>query len=130
MPLPALGAVLLALGVLFGAFGAHGLEGRVSPERMDTWNTAALYHLVNALGILVLGTLKELAPDRVAARPVAFILMGAVVFPGSLYALVLLDVQWLGAIAPLGGISLVVGWMGIGLGELRRKSTGHSDSTQ
>ena len=130
MPIPALGALLMALGVLCGAFGAHGLEGRITPERMETWNTAALYHLVNAAGLLAVGVLRECSPKHVSQGAIALLVAGILVFSGSLYLLVLLDTSWLGAIAPLGGISLVVAWVWIALEDLFRKRTGGSTSTQ
>ena len=130
MPTVALGAMLLALGVLLGAFGAHGLEDRITPERMETWNTAALYHLVNAVGIFAIGVLKEASPGRVPQGAVRLLVAGAVLFSGSLYALVLLDLSWLGGIAPLGGLSLVAAWIWIGVNAIGRKSTGSSASTQ
>lgn len=130
MPIPALGAVLMALGVLCGAFGAHGLEGRVTPERMEAWNTGALYHLVNAVGLLAVAGLCERAPERVSRAAILLLVAGILVFSGSLYLLVLLDMGWLGAITPLGGISLVVAWLWIGLGEVFGKRTGSSKTTQ
>ena len=130
MPTVALGATLLALGVLLGAFGAHGLESRITPERMETWNTAALYHLVNAVGILAIGVLQEASPGQVPRGAVRLLVAGTVVFSGSLYALVILNLSWLGAVAPLGGLSLVAAWLWIGVRAAGRKSTGSSASTQ
>ena len=130
MPIPALGALLMALGVLCGAFGAHGLEARITPERMETWNTGALYHLVNAVGLLAVGVLRECSTKQVSQVAIMLLVAGILVFSGSLYLLVLLDKSWLGAIAPLGGISLVVAWVWIGFGDLFGKSTGGSITTQ
>lgn len=130
MPTFSVGALLLALGVLLGAFGAHGLEGQVTPERLDTWNTAALYHLVNSAGLTSLGVLNEVSPERVRRGALHLLTAGILIFSGSLYALVLLDIGWLGAITPFGGISLVIAWLWIGLEGFRGKSTASSGSTQ
>lgn len=98
-----------AFGVMFGAFGAHVLEGRVSPERLQTWETASRYHLVMAVALLVLVTLPQ-----VPRRAVQAIAAGTLVFAGSLYLLVLLDQPWLGAVTPLGGLLLIGGWASLG----------------
>ena len=101
-----LGAGLLALGVIAGAFGAHALD--VTPERMEVWQTAARYHLVHGLGVCLVGLLR---PVPVWSGR----LFGFLLFSGSLYALVLTDTPWLGAITPLGGLSFIVGWAIIAL---------------
>lgn len=102
-----------AFGVLMGAFGAHVLEGRVTPERLQTWETAARYHLIMAVALLVLVNLPQ-----VHRRSLQAIAAGAMIFAGSLYLLVLLDLPWLGAVTPLGGLLLIGGWASLGF--LRR----------
>lgn len=99
-------AVLGALGVAAGAFGAHGLQDRVAPERLETWNTGAHYHLVHAVVLLALAS-------RPAPRPLPFNLIaaGVAIFSGSLYLLVLLDLPALGAVTPFGGIAFIAGWL-------------------
>lgn len=111
-------AVLGALGVAAGAFGAHGLEGRVTPERLETWNTGAHYHLVHAVVLLILAT-------RPAPRPLPFALIaaGVAIFSGSLYLLVLLDQGWLGAVTPLGGLAFIAGWLSLIAGIDRPQGT-------
>jgi uncharacterized membrane protein YgdD (TMEM256/DUF423 family) len=86
-----------------GAFGAHGLEGTVPPARLETWETAARYHLVHAVALLFLAG----RPGRWAFR---LMTAGIAVFSGSLYALVLLDLPRLGAVTPVGGLMLIAGW--------------------
>ena len=78
--------ILGAFGVLLGAFGAHVLDGRVTPERLQTWETAARYHQVMAVALLVLVSLPQ-----VPRRSVQAIAAGTLVFAGSLYLLVLLE---------------------------------------
>jgi len=94
------------LGVGLGAFGAHGLHDLlVRNERLETWETAVLYHLTHAVALLVVGFSS--APSRAAC--LAF-LTGIVLFSGSLYALSLTDFSKLGAITPLGGVAFLAGW--------------------
>ncbi|MEO0424469.1 MAG: DUF423 domain-containing protein [Pseudomonadota bacterium] len=111
------GAVLGALGVLAGAFGAHGLEGQVSAERLDTFATGASYHLWHALALVLTGVVARQRSPRASlmAAGVCFA-VGVVLFSGSLYALVLLDAPMLGMITPLGGLTLVAGWLLLAFG--------------
>ena len=114
--LPTIGAVLALLGVAAGAFGAHALDGVVTPRRLATWHTAADYQLWHALALIGAGLLAErtgLRALRVAA--VAF-LFGIVVFSGSLYLLVAIDVAALGAVTPLGGVAFMIGWIAAAIG--------------
>ena len=101
----AVGAILAGLGVAFGAFGAHALEPLLSEARLGTFETAVRYQTHQALGLLVLALLPR--PVRAAAP---WLLAGTVVFAGSLYALVLFDLSWMGAVAPIGGASMIGAW--------------------
>jgi uncharacterized membrane protein YgdD (TMEM256/DUF423 family) len=99
------------LAVALGAFGAHGLEGRLTPERLQTWHTAVLYHLVHAPALLALALH---APAGRALRVAWGAWLGGVaVFSGSLYALALTDLRWLGAVTPVGGVLLLAGWAAV-----------------
>lgn len=110
------GALLMATGVAIGAFGAHGLEGTVSPERMDTFETGARYHLIHGVGVLAIAALGR-------GRSFGWwIAGGAVVFSGSLYLLVLTDTPWLGAVAPIGGAAMIGGWLGLAWTLVRARS--------
>lgn len=106
-----LGALNGALAVMLGAFGAHGLKARVSPADLAIWETASQYHFYHALALLLTGLLARQfsAGGAVTAGWVMFV--GMVVFSGSLYVLVLSGQRWLGAITPLGGVALIVGWL-------------------
>ncbi len=104
-------AILGALAVAAGAFGAHALEGRVTPDRLDTWHTAATYHLLHAVALLALGLAP--VPRRLTSMLFVF---GILIFSGSLYALVLLDMPILGAITPLGGLCFIAGWLSLARG--------------
>ena len=97
--------------VALAAFGAHGLKGKVAPEMLETWKTAAHFHLVQSVALLALA--KGAAAS--AAPTTAFKLMaaGTAVFSGSLYLLVLTDVKKLGAITPIGGVLMIMGWLAL-----------------
>ena len=102
------------LAVAFGAFGAHGLKARVTPERLDVWNTAAHYHLLHSVALLALCGILIAHPSPLLTRAAWAFVVGIIVFSGSLYTLVLTDIPILGAITPLGGLSLMAGWASCG----------------
>ena len=106
-----LGALNSALAVMLGAFGAHGLKARVDESLLATWATASEYHFFHALALLLVGLLAKTfgASSIVTAGWVLF--AGMLVFSGSLYVLVLSGQKWLGAITPLGGTALIIGWL-------------------
>lgn len=100
-----IGAAACALAVLLGAFGAHSLKTILTPERLQTFETAVRYQFFAALGM----QLASLAQPR-RPLPLQLLLAGMILFSGSLYLLVATDVRWLGAITPLGGLSMIAGW--------------------
>eukprot|EP00730_Choanoeca_flexa_P012280 TRINITY_DN3869_c0_g1_i1.p1 TRINITY_DN3869_c0_g1~~TRINITY_DN3869_c0_g1_i1.p1 ORF type:complete len:125 (+),score=7.34 TRINITY_DN3869_c0_g1_i1:105-479(+) len=101
------GALNAGLAVAFGAFGAHGLKNHVKdPVRMKAWETASQYHMTHALGLLLCANLEP----RVAMLPAQILSVAMVLFSGSIYALVLTDTPKLGAITPIGGTLMLVGW--------------------
>lgn len=107
-----LGAVALALAVAFGAFGAHGLAKRVGPEQLAVWKTATDYHTYAALGLLLMGVMLRLFPESSGFSYAAVLLVvGATLFSGSLYLLVLTGQRWLGPITPLGGLTMMAAWL-------------------
>lgn len=107
-----LGSLSAFLGVGLGAFGAHGLKTRVPPEMLTVWETAVLYHLVHALGLLLIGILCHLMPEVALVRNAGWTLLaGTLLFSGSLYVLVLTGVKPLGMITPLGGVAFLAGWL-------------------
>ena len=117
----ALGSWLAALGVAAGAFGAHALKGRLSPEMLGVFETGVHYHLIHALALIG----AAWACGRWAFRlPVAagwFFVSGIVLFSGSLYALALTGERWLGAVTPFGGVAFLAGWVCLALGVTRRR---------
>jgi uncharacterized membrane protein YgdD (TMEM256/DUF423 family) len=105
------GGILAMLGVLFGAFGAHALEQRVSAELLEIFNTATRYHFYHAIGLLILGISSYFLPDTGWLRWSGYLMLtGVIIFSGSLYLLVLTDTRWLGAITPIGGTALIISW--------------------
>lgn len=109
MPLLFLGAVLGFLAVALGAFGAHGLEGKLSEKAMDWWQTATLYALVHSAVVTALGLAKRSGFQGGEIAGLALVL-GVLIFSGSLYAMAVGAPRWFGAITPIGGLSLLAGW--------------------
>ena len=115
-----LGSLNALLGVGLGAFGAHGLKTRVAPEMLTVWETAVQYHLVHALGLLLIGIFCQLMPEVSLVRIAGWsIMVGIVFFSGSLYALVLTGTKPLGIITPIGGVAFLVGWLLLALSAWR-----------
>lgn len=105
-------ALLLALGVVLGAFGAHGLKTRLDPPLLAVWQTAVQYHLVHGLGMLLVGIAAGgAARYRLAVWSAALLGAGILLFSGSLYLLALTGQGALGAVAPLGGACFILGWL-------------------
>ena len=100
-------ALLGLLGVGLGAFGAHSLKDIASPEQLEWWRTASLYQLLHAAPLLALDRLGGRGPVRLAGLALTG---GVLIFSGSLYAMGLGAPRWLGAITPVGGLALMVGW--------------------
>lgn len=117
----AIGAVLAAVGIGLGAFGAHGLQDAVEPAMLANWETGARYHMYAALALLALG----LRPEQ--RRAPWFVLAGAAVFAGSLYVMTLTGARWLGAVTPIGGVLLIVGLLLAAL-DVRRAPRGSVDA--
>ena len=113
-------AIFGATGVILGAFGAHALPGwlesrSLPPEEIaryvDVYETGARYHLIHALALWGVGLLLRQQANRWASAAVVAWVLGILVFSGCLYALAITGVKILGAIVPLGGVALIVGWI-------------------
>ena len=118
-----LGSLNAFVGVALGAFGAHGLKTKVAPEMLTVWETAVQYHLVHALGLILVGILCQLMPAASLVRPAGWLLLaGIILFSGSLYALVLTGTKPLGIITPIGGVAFLIGWLLLALGVWRHAS--------
>jgi uncharacterized membrane protein YgdD (TMEM256/DUF423 family) len=110
------GAFLMALAVILGAFGAHGLRGRLDAYSMDVYEKAVFYHFIHALGILIVSVLPKTGTfSQTAAGWVCLLLaVGIGVFSGSLYLLAITGYRMLGAITPIGGVSMIAAWLLLG----------------
>jgi uncharacterized membrane protein YgdD (TMEM256/DUF423 family) len=104
------GSLFAFLGVAFGAFGAHGLRGRLSPEMLAVFETGVRYQMYHALAILLVGLMMSpMGGWAIHTAGWAFVI-GIVVFSGSLYLLALTGTTMFGAITPIGGLAFLVGW--------------------
>jgi uncharacterized membrane protein YgdD (TMEM256/DUF423 family) len=109
----AAGSIALAVAVLLGAFGAHGLRSRLDTYSIGIYERAVFYHFVHALALLIVPVLARLG---LVALPAAswvcvLLLAGIVIFCGSLYALAITGVRALGAITPIGGLAFIAAWL-------------------
>lgn len=116
----ALGAFSGVLAVLLGAFGAHALRARLGPDMLAIWQTASQYHFYHALALVLTGlaAVSLGSSGLLRASGWAF-LLGTLVFSGSLYLLAFTGVRWLGAITPIGGVTLILGWALLAAAALR-----------
>ncbi|WP_394344100.1 DUF423 domain-containing protein [Rufibacter hautae] len=110
-----LGALLSGLGVMIGAFGAHGLAKLLTETgRTETFETAVKYQMYHALGLLLVGVLMTQFPAATGMRVSGIcFLIGILIFSGSLYILCLTGIRWMGAITPIGGLFLIAGWLNL-----------------
>jgi uncharacterized membrane protein YgdD (TMEM256/DUF423 family) len=105
-----LGAVNAFLSVAAGAFGAHGLKARLGPELLTIFETGARYHMYHSLGLIAIGLVAQARPSPLLSGAGWAMLVGILLFSGSLYALALTGVRALGAITPMGGLGFLAGW--------------------
>ncbi|MFQ5684046.1 MAG: DUF423 domain-containing protein [Candidatus Binatia bacterium] len=106
-----LGASSAFLAVALGAFGAHGLKDRISPEMLNIFEVGVRYHFFHALALLAVGCAITRWPGASVVAAGWFFLVGTLIFSGSLYLLSLTGMRWLGAITPIGGVAFLTGWL-------------------
>ena len=104
------GSFFAALAVILGAFGAHGLKSKVSPEDLIIFETGVRYQMYHALGLVLLGLLGMSTSFSISQLPALFFVIGIIIFSGTLYLIPLTGIRWLGAITPIGGIAFIAGW--------------------
>jgi uncharacterized membrane protein YgdD (TMEM256/DUF423 family) len=111
-----IGAVLGFLGVVFGAFGAHALKSRLSPEMLAVFETGVRYQMYHAFAVLIVAAgIGHIGNARLLVMAGWFFFAGTLLFSGSLYALALTSAGKLGIITPVGGLLFLVGWACLGL---------------
>ncbi|MEA3302783.1 MAG: DUF423 domain-containing protein [Pseudomonadota bacterium] len=116
------GAVNGLLYVALSAFAAHGLKNSISPEQLGWFKTAASYQGFHALALLACGILMQLNERRSFYISGILMLLGIIIFSGSLYAMALGAPRWFGAITPIGGVSLIAGWAFMIVGLLQKET--------
>lgn len=110
-------AINLAIAVALGAFGAHGIKDMVDTQQLEWWHTATLYLFIHALGLLLVGILIRL---NITVQSTAWLLQaGVIIFSGSLFAMTLGAPRWFGAITPIGGVLMILGWAWLALTAFR-----------
>ncbi len=115
-----LGALLGGLAVALGAFGAHGLQGRLTPDLLQVYETGVRYHFYHALALFAVAVAMGRWPHMTWLAVAGWLFVaGILIFSGSLYALALSGVRWLGAITPLGGVAFIAGWICLAWGVWR-----------
>lgn len=105
------GSLNAALAVMLGAFGAHGLKSHLDEHAMSIFQTAVDYHFIHALGLLINGNIALRINARGITISAILLLVGILIFCGSLYLLSMTSLRWLGAITPIGGIAFISGWI-------------------
>ena len=108
----AVGAGLLGLAVILGAFGAHVLRGKLDAYAMGVYESAVFYHFIHAIGLLVVPVMVRMNAVRQPAGKLvcALLLAGVICFSGSLYLLAVTGTRWLGAVTPIGGVCCIAAW--------------------
>ena len=114
-----LGALSALISVAAGAFGAHALRERLSPDLLAVFETGARYQMYHALGLLAVAWAVARWPGSTAGVAGWLFVAGTILFSGSLYLLALTGTRWLGAITPLGGLAFIAGWAALAWAALR-----------
>nr|WP_240644697.1 DUF423 domain-containing protein [Paenibacillus paeoniae] len=118
-----IGAVNAALAIILGAFGAHGLEDKLSEHYLDVFETGVKYHMYSALGLMLIALLdKMIGGSRKVLIGGRLILAGTIIFSGSLYILSLTGFSKLGIITPIGGVAMIAGWVFVIVGAAKQAS--------
>lgn len=107
------GAVSMAIAVLMGAFGAHGLKTQLTEYAMGVYQTAVQYQIYHSLGLILIGAIGQIPnmPHKGLTRSGLAMALGILIFSGSLYLLAFTGIKWLGAITPVGGLLMVISWL-------------------
>ncbi|WP_018756130.1 DUF423 domain-containing protein [Paenibacillus terrigena] len=115
-----IGSLNLLVAVALGAFGAHGLKSILTESQLNTYETGVHYHMIHALGILVIALLSgHLKMSRQLLWSGRLLFTGIILFSGSLYLLSVTGIKVLGIITPLGGVAFLLGWLLLAVAALR-----------
>lgn len=115
------GAILVMLSVMIGAFGAHMLKPIIGEDKITVYETGVQYHMIHALGIICIGIIaKLLGESKLLLWAARLLLIGIILFSGSLYALSITSLGPLGAITPLGGVCFIAGWICLAVTALKK----------
>ncbi len=107
-----IGSIAMALAVTLGAFGAHGLKNMLTDEMLDIFETGVRYHFYHAIGLLLISFVVQFMPDSPLLQWSGWLMVGGIlIFSGSLYLLSILEIRWLGAITPIGGLCFIISWI-------------------
>lgn len=109
----AVGAAVIAAAVGAGAFGAHGLKGRLDPRALELWETAVRYLVISGFGLLATGLAARVEPGRPWNLAALMLLVGGLVFAGTVAAIALGAPRWLGAVTPVGGLLMIAGFVAL-----------------
>ena len=111
------------LGVASGAFGAHALKSRLTEDLLTVFETGSRYCLIHAVALLCVSILSVVQPSKAVDRSGWFFVAGISIFSGTLWVLALSGQRWLGAITPIGGLCLIMGWSSLIMAGLQRGDT-------
>ena len=110
------GALLMLLGVILGAFGAHALQKALTLKQLSSYQTGVLYQQLHSLALILVGIIAVVTPtSRWLPRAAVLFGVGIFFFSGSIYAMTLGAPRWLGMVTPLGGISFMLAWLGLAM---------------
>ena len=115
----AVGAIAAAIGITFGAFGAHALKSRVTEDLLSIFEIGVRYQMYHALGLLAVAWADERWPGSLLNASGWLFVLGILLFSGSLYLMTLTGARWLGAITPVGGLCFILGWIALAMAALR-----------
>jgi uncharacterized membrane protein YgdD (TMEM256/DUF423 family) len=115
-----LGGLNAFIAVALGAFGAHGLEGKLSERMLEVWKTGVTYHMFHAMGLILIGLLVSKFPNASSFTTAGWVmLVGIILFSGSLYALSTTGIKVFGPITPIGGLAFLIAWVFVMIGAVK-----------
>lgn len=115
-----LGSANAALAVMLGAFGAHALKARLDVSLLKAYHTAVEYHFYHALGLILVGIIAMNLPANIWLKSSGWsMLVGIILFSGSLYLMSIFNLRWLGMVTPIGGLLFILAWVSLCISVLK-----------